>query len=57
MVVIKGIVYKNFLSADIILIEFMNNLKEINYFKEITLADKSKKISEKIFNFKIHCKL
>ena len=55
--VIKGIVYKNFLSADITLIEFMKNLKELNYFKEITLAKKSKRIDEKIFLFQIHCKL
>lgn len=57
MVVIKGMVYKNFLSADITLIEFMNNLKEINYFQEITLADKTKRINDRIFLFKIHCKL
>ena len=57
MVVIKGMVYKNFLSADITLIEFMKNLKELNYFKEITLAKKSKRIDEKIFLFQIHCKL
>jgi len=57
MVVIKGMVYKNFLSADITLIEFMNNLKELNYFKEITLADKTKRIDAKIFSFKINCKI
>jgi type IV pilus assembly protein PilM len=57
MVVIKGNIYKNFLSADITLIEFMNNLKELNYFKEITLAEKSKRINERIFLFKIHCKI
>lgn len=57
MVVIKGNVYKNFLSADITLIEFMNNLKELNYFKEITLAKKTKRINERIFLFNIHCKL
>jgi len=57
MVVIKGMVYKNFLSADITLIEFMDSLKKLNYFKEITLADKTKRINDRIFIFKIHCKI
>ncbi len=57
MVAIKGMVYKNFLSADITLIEFMNNLKELNYFKEITLADKTKRIDSKIFTFRLNCKI
>ncbi len=57
MVEIQGSVYKNFLSADITLIEFMNSLKKLNYFKEIILADKIKRIKDKIFLFKIHCKI
>lgn len=57
MVVIEGAVYKNFLSADITLIEFMNSLKKLNYFKEITLANNTKRINEKIFLFTIHCKI
>ena len=57
MVVIQGNVYKNFLSADITLIEFMNNLKKLNYFKEIILKDKTKRMDEKIFLFRIQCKI
>jgi len=57
MVIIKGMVYKNFVSADITLIEFMNSLKKLNYFKEITLSEKTKRLKEKIFLFRINCKI
>lgn len=57
LVEVKGTVYKNFLSADITLIEFINALKKLNYFREITLVDKTKRIEDKIFLFKIHCRL
>lgn len=56
-VIVKGMVYKNFISADITLIEFITKLKELKYFKEIALEDKTKRLDEELFTFKIICKL
>jgi type IV pilus assembly protein PilM len=51
--VIDGIVYRNFISADITLIDFITNLKKTNFFKDVTLANQRKRIEENVFQFKI----
>ena len=57
VLVIDGLVYRNFISADITLIDFITNLKNSNFFKDVTLAKQRKQIKENVFQFKIECKL
>jgi type IV pilus assembly protein PilM len=55
--IIDGIVYRNFISADITLIDFITKLKKSNYFKDVSLANQRKKIEENVFQFKIECQM
>ncbi len=57
IMVLNGMVYKNFMSADITLIQFITGLQDLNYYKNIELADKSKDNNNKTFSFKINMHL
>jgi type IV pilus assembly protein PilM len=57
VITIKGNVYKNFLSADIILLKYISTLKSYNYFSDVQLIEEKKQIYDKIFLFKIQLKV
>ena len=57
ILVIEGVIYRNFISADITLIDFITNLKRSNFFQEVNLTDQRKDIKENVFQFKIECKV
>jgi hypothetical protein len=57
VIIIKGNVYKNFLSADITLLRFISALESYQYFKSVTLVEEKKQIKEQIFLFKIQLEI
>ena len=57
ILIIEGIVYRNFMSADVTLIDFITNLKSTNFFKDVTLAKQRKQIKQNVFQFKIECQI
>jgi len=57
IMVISGMVYKNFMSADITLIQFITALRDLNYYDKIELADKSKDNNNQSLSFKINMHL
>jgi type IV pilus assembly protein PilM len=57
VITIKGNVYKNFLSADLILLKYISTLKSYNYFSDVQLIEEKKQIYDKIFLFKIQLKV
>ena len=57
VLVIDGLVYRNFVSADITLIDFITNMKNTNFFKDVTLARQRKQIKQNVFQFKIECQI
>ncbi len=54
IIVVSGMVYKNLMSADITLIQFITELQNLNYYKNIKIINKSKDDENKIFQFKIN---
>ena len=57
VVIIKGNVYKNFLSADITLLKFISALKAYQYFSAVRLIEEKKQINDKVFLFKIQLEM
>jgi type IV pilus assembly protein PilM len=52
-IVLSGMVYKNFMSADITLIQFIARLQDLHYYKNIEVTDSSKDEENKMLSFKI----
>lgn len=53
IIIISGTVYKDFMTSDISLLQFITKLQNLNYFKNIEIADKVKDENHKILSFKI----
>ncbi len=50
---IVGRITGDYLMGDIILMDFINHLRELNYFRRIELVDKRKQVENKLFEFEI----
>ncbi len=50
---IVGRITGDYLMGDIILMDFMNHLRELQYFRRIDLVDKRKQVENKLFEFEI----
>ena len=50
-ITVAGQIKSDFQMGDVILINFMNQLNDLNYFKEIKLVDKRKQMDKSLFEF------
>jgi hypothetical protein len=50
-VTLSGQISSDFQMGDVVLINFMNHLNELNYFKEIKMTNKRKELDRDLFEF------